>query len=91
MDENGITMKAKDNTDMTPEEKTGEILPCEQPSDCLICGNEGPVLLYGHWRCNHCKNGVQAEALAQRAGSSRKTEGLVAEGFRAGGRMISLL
>jgi hypothetical protein len=66
VDENGITMKAKDNTDMTPEEKTGEILPCEQPSDCLICENEGPVLLYGYWLCDHCKNVVQAEAHAQK-------------------------
>lgn len=59
-------MKAKENTDMTPEEKTEETPPYEKPSHCLICGKEGPVLLYGHWICDHCKNVVQAEALAQK-------------------------
>lgn len=40
--------------------------PRETPSSCLLCGQAGPVLLYGHWVCDHCKNVVQAEALAKR-------------------------
>jgi hypothetical protein len=32
-----------------PEEKTTEKSPREQPSQCLICGEVGPALLYGHW------------------------------------------
>lgn len=41
VDEKGIRMKAKDNTGMTSEETTEEILPRDQPGDCLICGNQG--------------------------------------------------
>jgi hypothetical protein len=49
-----------------PEEKPTDKPPLEQPSPCLLCGQAGPVLLYGHWVCDHCKNVVQAEALAKR-------------------------
>ena len=49
-----------------PEEKTTEKPPREQPSQCLFCGQVGPALLYGHWMCEHCKNVVQAVALAKR-------------------------
>jgi hypothetical protein len=31
------------------EEKTTEKSPLEQPSQCLLCGQVGPALLYGHW------------------------------------------
>ena len=31
------------------EEKTTEKPPLEQPSQCLLCGQLGPALLYGHW------------------------------------------
>ncbi len=59
-------MKAEDKTDMQSEEKIEEKAPYEKPSHCLICGQGGPALLYGHWICDHCKNVVQAEALAKR-------------------------
>lgn len=59
-------MKTEDKTDMKPDEKTEEKSPYEKPSYCLICGQGGPALLYGHWICDHCKNVVQAEALAKR-------------------------
>jgi hypothetical protein len=48
------------------EDKTTEKSPRETPSSCLLCGQAGPALLYGHWVCDHCKNLVQAEALAKR-------------------------
>lgn len=48
------------------EEKTTEGPPLEQPSHCLLCGLAGPTLVYGHWICEHCKNVVQAEALAKK-------------------------
>jgi hypothetical protein len=38
----------------------------DKPSHCLLCGQVGPVVLYGHWICDHCKNVVQAEALARK-------------------------
>jgi hypothetical protein len=41
-------------------------VPFEKPSYCLLCGQIGPALLYGHWVCDHCKNVVQAEALAKK-------------------------
>lgn len=59
-------MKTEDKTDMKSEEKIEEKAPYEKPSHCLICGQGGPALLYGHWICDHCKNVVQAEALAKR-------------------------
>lgn len=40
--------------------------PAEKPSQCLLCGQVGPALLYGHWICDHCKNVVQAEALTKK-------------------------
>jgi hypothetical protein len=49
-----------------PEEKTTGRSPLETPSQCLLCGQGGPALLYGHWICDHCKNVVQAEAVAKR-------------------------
>ncbi len=48
------------------EDTTKDIPPYERPSHCLLCGQVGPVLLYGHWICDHCKNVVQAEALAKK-------------------------
>jgi len=48
------------------EKNTADKSPYEMPSQCLICGLGGPVLLYGHWICDHCKNVVQAEAVAQK-------------------------
>lgn len=42
-------MKAEDKKEMTSEEKVEEKPPYEKPSHCLICGGEGPALLYGHW------------------------------------------
>jgi hypothetical protein len=84
VDEKGIRMKAKDNTGMTSEETTGEILPCDQPSDCLICVNERPALLYGHWLCYHCKNVVQAEALAQKRNIIKEDRGSSRSGSSCG-------
>ncbi len=43
-----------------------ETTESEHPSTCLLCGQAGPPLLYGHWICDHCKNVVQAEALSQK-------------------------
>ena len=54
------------------EEKTTEP-PFEKPSLCLLCGQIGPTLLYGHWICDHCKNMVQAEAMG-------KTRKIIKEG-----------
>ena len=48
------------------DEKATDKSPLENPSFCLLCGQVGPTLLYGHWVCDHCKNVVQAEALAKR-------------------------
>jgi hypothetical protein len=48
------------------DDKTAERPPIEKPSFCLLCGQAGPALLYGHWVCDHCKNLVQAEALEKR-------------------------
>lgn len=48
------------------EKKTTDSPPYENPSHCLICGLGGLGLLYGHWICDHCKNVVQAEAVAQK-------------------------
>ena len=61
-----MMMKADDQTDMKPGEKSEETQPCEKPSHCLLCGQMGPALLYGHWICDHCKNLIQAEALTKR-------------------------
>lgn len=51
---------------MKSEETKTEQPPNERSSLCLICGQTGPALLYGHWVCDHCKNVVQAEALEKR-------------------------
>ncbi len=59
-------MEAENKTEMKSEEKREETSPYEKPSHCLLCGQVGPALLYGHWVCDHCKNVVQAEALAKR-------------------------
>jgi hypothetical protein len=40
--------------------------PIQEPSHCLLCGQLGPVLSYGHWICEHCKNLVQAELLSKK-------------------------
>ena len=65
------------------EEKTAEKPPLEQPSQCLLCGQVGPALLYGHWICDHCKNVIQAEALARK----RKIE-MEGGGFGVGERVL---
>ena len=49
-----------------PKEQSAEQSALETPSQCLLCSQAGPALLYGHWVCDHCKNVVQAEALAKR-------------------------
>lgn len=49
-----------------PKEVTKDTPPYEKASYCLLCGPMGPALLYGHWICDHCKNVVQAEALAKK-------------------------
>ena len=59
-----------------PEEKTTEKSPLEQPSQCLLCGQVGPALLYGHWICDHCKNLVQAETLARKRKIEKEGGGL---------------
>lgn len=46
-------------------ERANEEQPDEQISHCLLCGQMGPAILYGHWICDHCQNVVQAEAVAQ--------------------------
>jgi hypothetical protein len=58
-----------------PEEKTTEVPPLEKPSSCLLCGQAGPALLYGHWICDHCKNVVQAETLARKRKIEREGGG----------------
>lgn len=55
-----------ETTESAAEDNEPASPPFEQPSHCLLCGQVGPVLLYGHWVCDHCKNVVQAEALAKR-------------------------
>lgn len=59
-------VKAEERTGMKPESEAAEKPPYEKPSQCLLCGQVGPALLYGHWICEHCKNVVQAETLARK-------------------------
>jgi hypothetical protein len=61
-----VMVKVEERTGMKPESEAAEKPPLEKPSQCLLCGQGGPALLYGHWICDHCKNVVQAEALAKR-------------------------
>lgn len=51
---------------MSAEEATEKTPPTEKPSHCLLCGQVGPALLYGHWICDHCRVVVQAEALSEK-------------------------
>jgi hypothetical protein len=53
-------------TQQGAKENTRETPPFEKPSHCLICGQRGPTLLYGHWICDHCMNIVLAEAIAKK-------------------------
>ncbi|MEK7761331.1 MAG: hypothetical protein AAB433_07105 [Nitrospirota bacterium] len=53
-------------TQQGAEENTTETLPVEKPSHCLICGQRGPALLYGHWICDHCKNVAAAEGVSKK-------------------------
>jgi len=53
-------------TQQGAEKNTTETPPVERPSPCLICGLLGPVLLSGHWICDHCKNVVLAEAVSRK-------------------------
>jgi hypothetical protein len=59
-------MVKSEKTEQTTEERREEKPPFEEPSYCLLCGVVGPVLLYGHWVCERCKNVVQAEALSKK-------------------------
>lgn len=51
---------------MTPEGTAEKHRAEDTPSRCLLCGQIGPALLYGHWICDRCKNVIQAEAVAQK-------------------------
>lgn len=51
---------------MSAEEPKEKTAPTEKPSHCLLCGQVGPVLAYGHWICDHCRVVVQAEALSEK-------------------------
>jgi hypothetical protein len=62
----GIMVKVEERTGMKPESETEEKPLYEKPCHCLLCEQLGPALLYGHWICDHCKNVVQAEALARK-------------------------
>jgi len=59
-------MVKSEQAEQNAEGKREEKLPFEEPSYCLFCGVVGPVLLYGHWVCEHCKNVVQAEAVSKK-------------------------
>ncbi len=50
----------------TPPAAPEEQPPVEKPNHCLLCGQLGPPILYGHWICDHCKTLVQAEAVARK-------------------------
>lgn len=56
----------KKTTQKEGEGNTTGTPPFEKPGHCLICGQQGPSLLYGHWICDHCKNTVLAEAIAKK-------------------------
>lgn len=73
----GIMAKVEERTGMKPGITTEEKTPCETPSQCLLCGQEGPALLYGHWMCDHCKNVVQAETLARKRKIEKAGDGLL--------------
>jgi hypothetical protein len=64
----GITVKSEKEktTQQGAEERTRETPLLEKPSHCLICGQQGPTLLYGHWICDHCTNKVLAEAVSKK-------------------------
>lgn len=66
-----------ERTGMKPESTTEEKTPCEKPCHCLLCGQPGPALLYGHWICDHCKNVVQAETLARKRKIEKESGGLL--------------
>jgi len=57
---------SKETTESAAENRATASPPLEKPAHCLLCGQIGPVLLYGHWVCDHCKNVVHAEALAKK-------------------------
>ena len=61
-----MTSEKEKTTHQGAEENTGETPSFEKPSHCLICGQQGPTLLYGHWICDHCKNMVLAEAVSKK-------------------------
>lgn len=58
--------KSEETPHQEGEKKTTDKPPYEKPSLCLLCALGGPVLLYGHWICDHCKKAVQAEAVAKK-------------------------
>ena len=48
------------------EPKNQNTTMATKPSHCILCGQLGPVLLHGHWICEHCKIVVQAEVLSKK-------------------------
>jgi len=61
-----VKSEKENPTQQGAEENTIETPPFESPSHCLICGQRGPALLYGHWICDHCKNMVAADAVSKK-------------------------
>ena len=61
-----VTSEKEKTIQRGAEGSTRETPPVEKPCHCLICGQQGPTLLYGHWLCDHCKNIVLAEAIAKK-------------------------
>ena len=59
-------VKVEERTGMKPESESEEKPLYGKSCHCLLCGQLGPALLYGHWVCDHCKNVVQAETLARK-------------------------
>ncbi len=53
-------------TQQGAEGNTAETPPSEKPGPCLICGQLGPPLLYGHWIYDHCQHVVLAEAVSKK-------------------------
>jgi hypothetical protein len=61
-----VKSEKKKTIQQAAEGNTTETPPSDKPSHCLICGQQGPTLLYGHWICGHCMNVVLAEAIAKK-------------------------
>jgi ribosomal protein L37AE/L43A len=61
-----VNSENEKTTQRGAEENMTETPLVEQSSHCLICGQRGPTLSYGHWICDHCKNVVTAEAVSKK-------------------------